>query len=62
MAASLPGATVLGGFVGYQVDRWLGSAPIGALGLGALAFAAALTPLLRPPPAPPRSGPSTPSP
>lgn len=50
MASSLPGATIVGGLIGYQVDQWLGSAPIGALGLGALAFAATVTQLLRSPP------------
>lgn len=36
----LVGPVLVGGFLGYLVDRWLGSMPIGMLVLGGLGFVA----------------------
>ncbi len=47
MAAALPGMTIAGGLLGALVDRWLGSAPYGAVGLGGFGFAVAVMQLLR---------------
>ncbi len=47
LASALPGSTLLGGYLGFLLDRWLGTAPIGAVSLGALAFAGAVVQLLR---------------
>lgn len=47
LASALPGSTIAGGLLGALIDRWLGSAPYGAIGLGALGFAAAVMQLLR---------------
>jgi F0F1-type ATP synthase assembly protein I len=47
LASALPGSTVAGGILGTMIDRWLGSAPVGAVVLGALGFAAATVQLLR---------------
>lgn len=59
LASSIPGCTIAGGLLGVLIDRWLGSAPLGAVGLGAVGFATAVMQLLRTsrpphdPPAPP---------
>jgi F0F1-type ATP synthase assembly protein I len=47
LASALPGSTVAGGLLGAMIDRWLGTAPIGAVAIGALGFAGATAQLLR---------------
>jgi F0F1-type ATP synthase assembly protein I len=43
----LVGTTLTGGFFGYLLDRWLKTAPVFVLVLGALGFCAGLREMLR---------------
>ena len=47
LASALPGSTVAGGLLGAMIDRWLESAPYGAVSLGAVGFTLAVMQLLR---------------
>jgi len=47
LASALPGSTVAGGLLGAMIDRWLGTAPAGAIALAGCGFIAATVQLLR---------------
>ncbi len=43
----LVGAVIVGGLLGYALDRWLGTSPYGMLLLGGLGFYAGVRDILR---------------
>lgn len=43
----LVGAVIVGGLLGYALDRWLGTSPYGMLAFGALGFFAGVRDVLR---------------